>query len=153
MEWELEVDGRRTVITDVSLLQSVLYAPETRSARMLTLERIKRKRVPRWEKIVYRMLGLRLQESEAQGTLEVSISSDHAFVVFTRNDDDDGAIGTTENTASGRVEFLTPAGEKFSEAASRCIPRDDALAAMLAFMRNAKRPSDLMWSPVGKPSR
>lgn len=151
MEWELEVDGKRTVIKDASQLEDLLLAAQT--ARMLALERVRRKRVPRWEKIVYRMLGLRSVESEAHGTLEVSLSGDQAFVVFMRNDDDDGAVGTTEHTGSGRVDFVTPTGEKFSEAASRCISRDDALAAMIAFMRCEKRPSDLKWVPVGERSR
>ena len=153
-DWEFEVDGRRTVVGEAPQLEALLRAPETKCARVLALERVVRKRVPRWETAVYRMLGLRSPASEARGTIEVSVAGERAFVVFLRDDDDDGAVGITDHdVAAGRVEFVTAAGEKFFEAASCCVSRDQALAAMLAFMRSAKRPPGFKWVPVGKRPR
>ena len=153
MEWELEVDGKKMAVKDVSQLEVELQGPELWAARSLVLERVKRRQIPRWEKIVYRLLGLRSPESEARGTLEVSLSSKHALVVFIRNDNDDGVVGIREQTTSGRIEFVTPAGEKFMESASQCISRDAAFSAIAAFMRTGKRPTGLIWQPAGERKR
>lgn len=72
--WLLEIDGQPQQIESSEMLETTLLSKEVQSAASVSLERIRLRTVPRWERFVYRALGVPLQERECLGLLLVCLS-------------------------------------------------------------------------------
>ena len=153
MKWELEIDNRRQEVRDAQHLESLLRSDEVHSAVSVVLERVEPRQPSRFERLVYRLLGLQVPEHTPRGTLHLSLASDRAMAVFTKSDDEDGAIATVSGDrlpGIPTIQFVTPRGEPFSEPAECCIRRDTALNLLRAFYETGRRPRGPKWIPVAK---
>ncbi|MBI5387898.1 MAG: hypothetical protein HZA90_24820 [Verrucomicrobia bacterium] len=149
MHWQLEINDRSQLVSDFAHLDALLRTKEAQSAVSLSLERVQQHHRPRWERLLYRVLGVPLAEHEAHGTLVLSLTPDRAMAVFMKDDDDVGVVATAGG-ANGHdlVEFVTSRGERFSEPARCCITREMAFAALREFYQTTKRPKSIEWMRV-----
>ena len=151
LSWIAKVDGREITVRDQRDFESLMGSEAVRSSSNLTLERVRSVPRPKWERILYRILGLVLPDHESRGAIEIAFSSERASVVFIRDDDDCGAVAVDpERSETESIEFRTEAGEKYREVARETVGRANAQACLAEFFKSGRRPKSLRWQRVNR---
>jgi hypothetical protein len=150
--WYVDINWKRSDLNSEAELDEIIKQSEGFPRLCLDLEKVRFQKRSKFEKVLYTLLGLSIEENVPTGSIQACFSGKFAHVVFIKNDDDNGAIATTEKEQieCSAIEFTLPSGEKYSEPYTMCISRPEALEAIREFYKSKKRPSAFIWVAVNK---
>ena len=154
MKWHLNIDKGQYEILDDLEFQNLITSNDAQSAANLALELVEEHQRSRFEKILYRLLGLKIEDNVPKGRLEISLNKEKALIIFLEDDGDNGSVGTVfdqPDNSRDFEDFITPNGERFQEPTINCVDRNIAIDTLSEFFRTKRRPKNLKWNRINNP--
>ena len=80
MKWHLNIDKGQYEILDDLEFQNLITSNDAQSAANLALELVEQHQRSRFEKILYGLLGLKIEDNVPKGRLEISLNKEKALI-------------------------------------------------------------------------
>jgi hypothetical protein len=148
MAMRLEIDEKEVPVESRRDLEELLASDHAQCVRAVVLVTVVERRSSRFERALYKVLGLRLPQVEEQGTIQVLVADNLAHMSFRESEHDRGVVAVTWDYAdsSAQIQFLTGHGEPFVVRRERCVPLASAWRAVLEFYDTGRRPTSVAWA-------
>lgn len=130
-EWSVTVSSKEQLL---DLIQQKL----DQASGDITLSKQGVERRALFERILYRVLGLRIPTEEC--SLQAVFARKLALLVFVTDDGEWTSRNPESSDPTTAVELKTARGEPFVTSADKCVPLETAHEAMIEFFSTGNRP-------------